>query len=674
MKLSRLLILALSISIAILACREDEMGFIPSGNTETMSTVNLTGFVTDPDGNPVMGATVQYDTEDAVTDDTGYYILENVEASSKHASLVVTKSGFFSGSRTFRTSDSGTVFHRVTLIPLGNALNFTGGNGSVATNLVNIDFPENSVKDELTGELYNGEVEIFIKHIGTDEFAMPGDLTSINQNDELEILHSYGMVFVEMFADDGRKLNVADGQAVSMTYEIPEELLATAPETIKMWWFDYDAGVWREEGEARREGSRWVGSVAHFSCWNFDLNVPSVLVNGQIIQSNGGQSQFYVTILNDNDQGGRGSANADGSFSGRVEAGVQLELTIEYIESNCDTIVYQEMVGPFNQDTDLGDITVNLDGLPSKPSAAFIINKDDDLEKTYIFTNTSSVSGIEDTSFTTFWDFGGDGTSTEDSPTHTFSNEGLYNVTLTITATDGEVSTTTRTINVGGDSNKFASITDSRDDDTGELRLETVDAILNGKISFIYRVSAGQEMDIADGFFAVGGNSTSGDLIISEIRIKDNAPHEFREGASDNTIIAGNFPMGVADVWVPIELSWDADGVSVPTYSLTIGGQIVIIDAISTTNGGVGDVEDHLAAVMGGAMNFQWKYNSNSATSDGRYDIDNIKLYSSDSGTEIIIFEDDFEGRQNGEDLDSDYNFNSPYHQNSNDASVGEDF
>ena len=674
MKLSRLLFTALCISIAILGCRKDDMGFIPSENTEVISTVDLTGFIADPDGNPVSGASVRYDSEEAVTDDNGYYILGNVEASNEHASLQVAKNGYFSGSRTFRTSKEGTVFHRTTLVPLGTPLSFAGGSGSVANNLVSISFPENSVKDELTGDLYTGEVEVFIKHIGTDEFSMPGDLTSINENDELEILHSYGMVFVELYAEDGRKLNVADGMTASMTYEIPSDLVSTAPETIKMWWYDYDAGAWREGGAATREGSRWIGEVSHFSCWNFDLNVPSVLVTGQIVQSNGGISKFYVTFLNDDDKGGRGSANADGSFSGRVEAGVPLEFTIRYQEANFDTIVYQEFVGPFDQDTDLGDIIVDTDGIPSKPAAMFIVNQDDNDERKYSFTNTSSVSGISDISFTSSWDFGGDGTSIEESPSHTFSATGLHDITLTITAADGEVATVTQTIDVGGASNKYARITDTADDDTGELRLALDEDILTGRVSFMFRVSEGQEMNIADGFINVAGTATTGDMVITEIRLKDNIPHEFREGASDATILAADFPMGVPDVWVPVEISWNGDGVTVPLYTVSIAGQTVIIDAISTTNGGPGDVDDHLAAVVNGAMNFQWRYNSNAATSDGLYDVDNIVVFSSDSGIETIVYEDDFEGRINGEDLNPDFNMNSPYHENSYDATVGEDF
>ena len=109
------------------------------------------------------------------------------------------------------------------------------------------------------------------------------------------------------------------------------------------------------------------------------------------------------------------------------------------------------------------------------------------------------------------------------------------------------------------------------------------------------------------------------------------------------------------------------------TYSVVIGETTVITDAISTTNGGAGDVDGHLAAVIDGAANFQWKYNSNSATSDGVYQVDNIQIFSSDSGSEVLVFEDDFQGRVTGDDLNPEINPDSPYHPNSSEATVGED-
>ena len=304
--------------------------------------------------------------------------------------------------------------------------------------------------------------------------------------------------------------------------------------------------------------------------------------------------------------------------------------------------------------------------------ASFMAQVDADNSLTYDFTNNSVVNGITNTSFTSSWDFGGDGMSTEESPTYTFSDEGTYDVVLTVTASDGVVATTTETIDVTAPKNRYAVITDSTDDDTGELRL-AVDSIQNGRVTFMYRVAEGAAMDIQDGFINVAGSSTTGDFSLVEVRLKDNAPHEFREGASDATIAAANFPMGAPDVWVPIEVSWLADGTNAPTYSVVIGGQTVITDAVSTTNGGAGDVDGHLAAVKDGAANFQWKYAGNSAISDGMYHVDDIVVYSSDSGSEVEIFSDNFQGRVANQSLNPDDNADSPYHVNSADASVGED-
>ena len=313
---------------------------------------------------------------------------------------------------------------------------------------------------------------------------------------------------------------------------------------------------------------------------------------------------------------------------------------------------------------------------PSSVVASFAAQVDADNSLTYNFTNNSVVNGITDTSFDSAWDFGGDGTSTEESPAYTFSGEGTYDVVLTVTASDGVVATSTETVEVTAPKNRYASITDMTDDDTGELRYAAMDSIQNGRITFMYRVAEGPvDMDIQDGFINVAGNSTTGDFSLVEVRLKDNAPHEFREGASDATIAAAaaNFPEGMPDVWVPIEVSWSCDGTNLPTYSLVINGTTIITDAVSTTNGGVDDEAPHLAAVKDGAANFQWKYAGNSAISDGMFHVDDIVIYSSDSGSEVVAFEDDFQGRVAGESLNPEDNANSPYHVNSKDATVGED-
>ena len=308
---------------------------------------------------------------------------------------------------------------------------------------------------------------------------------------------------------------------------------------------------------------------------------------------------------------------------------------------------------------------------PSMVVASFTSQVDAENSLTYTFTNNSVVNGITDTSFESEWDFGGDGTSSEANPSYTFSAEGTYEVTLTVTAADGEKGTATETIEVTAPKNRYASITDTRDDDTGELRYAPMDSIRVGRVTFMYRVFE----DAKDGFISVSGTSTSGDDAIVEVRLKDNAPHEFREGASDDAIANANFPDGKTNVWIPVEVSWIAseDSSTPPKFSVIIDGQTVITDALSTTNGGDGDVPGHLEATKDGAFNFQWKYNSNSSVDEGVYQVDDIVIYSSDSGTEEIVFSDDFQGYTVGDDLDPDNNPESIYHPNCSEVTVGED-
>lgn len=327
-----------------------------------------------------------------------------------------------------------------------------------------------------------------------------------------------------------------------------------------------------------------------------------------------------------------------------------------------------------DDDDPIPDPGVNPMEDPSTPIASFQSQVDADNSLTYNFTNNSVVNGITDDSYTSAWDFGGDGTSTEANPSHTFSAEGTYEVSLTITAADGETNEASETIEVTAPKNRYALITDTSGDDTGELRLN-VDSIAVGRVSFMYRVAEGSEMDIQDGFINVTGSSTSGKNSIVEVRLKDNAPHEFREGASDETIAAANFPEGVANTWVAVEVSWASDGVGTPTYTVVIDGQTVITDAVSTTRdpNDAEMVAEHLATTIDGAHNFQWKYASNSTISDGMYHVDDIVVYSSDSGTETVVFEDNFQGRVAGDNLNPGEDATTPYHANTADASVGED-
>jgi len=158
------------------------------------------------------------------------------------------------------------------------------------------------------------------------------------------------------------------------------------------------------------------------------------------------------------------------------------------------------------------DEMMMVDPDPSNVVPSFTSQVDPDNSLTYAFTNNSLVNGIDDTSFESSWDFGGDGTSTEANPTYTFSGEGTFVVTLTVTATDGETGTATATIDVTAPRNRYVVIADLLDSDTGELRYQAMDSIRTGRVTFDYRVAEGAK----DGFINVAGTSTTGDFSLVE--------------------------------------------------------------------------------------------------------------------------------------------------------------
>lgn len=320
-----------------------------------------------------------------------------------------------------------------------------------------------------------------------------------------------------------------------------------------------------------------------------------------------------------------------------------------------------------------GDSTPGPDPDPDPATVNAGFTSEVDLENsfTYTFTNNTVIFGIDDLTGTFAWDFGGDGTSTEKNPTYTFSTAGEFLVTLTATAADGTEGTASETITVTAPKNKWASITDLLDTDTGELRVDLADSIRTGRVTFNFM----KETDSKDGFISLCGNSTTGDFMIAEVRLKNaGSSHEWREGAPSDA--PTNFPDPKDNEWVAVEMSWSANGTDVPTFSLTIDGVSVGTNLVSTTNGGDVDVPGHLEATKDGLHTIQWKYNSNSAIDDKTYSVDDIVVYSSDSGSEVVVFSDDFQGYQTGTNLNPGEDPlapTTPYHINTVDASVSEE-
>ena len=359
---SRTLFACLLIAALISSCVTDDEGFIIERNPDNS---DIFGVVTNNANEPISEALVSYRGNTVLTDEDGVYRFNDVEVGPQHNALKIEKEGYFESSRTFRTATSCVLYQSTVLQEQNFNFSFqSNAPGLVEDNRVSIRFPANSIMVEESGASYTGEVLVAMSPIDptVDRLAenMPGDLSAIEDDNTIATLQTFGMVYVEMQSPTGVKLQIAENQNVEMSYVISDDFLSKAPETIDMWSFDFDRGVWVKEGQANLNGNTYTGLVSHFSCWNYDVSAPSVIVSGQVVADLGDLNYLRVSLLNADNKGGRGSTDDQGRFSGRVEAGVELTLRISGYGPCTNITVYEEEVGPFDTDTDLGTIMIDF--------------------------------------------------------------------------------------------------------------------------------------------------------------------------------------------------------------------------------------------------------------------------------------------------------------------------
>ncbi len=376
--------LSLAFLLLMMSCQKDREVFTPIGNTVTS---DIFGVVLDKEDNAVTQASVVFQGREVFTDEYGIYEFKNVELNTVHNFLTISKDGYFEGSRTFRTLKSRTIHLQTKLVEQNFNNSFQASEGASFTDgNATLRFPANAIMIEGSDEAYDGEVKLAFKYLDPTTYEtldeMPGDLTGRNSIGELSVLSSFGMVYAELESNNGEKLQIKNGSTVRMSVELPTEIEGDANATIPMWSFDYNTGLWLEEGTANLENGKFVAEVPHFSCWNYDYSAPSIVVEGRIVDQNGnGVSGVHVWISEVGQWGG-GHGNTDmfGNFSGPVAKDVLLSIKVLGI-GECNLLsepIYEAEIGPFSEDTDLGEIVVQVISDEILMVSATILNCDGD--------------------------------------------------------------------------------------------------------------------------------------------------------------------------------------------------------------------------------------------------------------------------------------------------------
>ncbi|PSL35606.1 carboxypeptidase-like regulatory domain-containing protein [Chitinophaga ginsengisoli] len=311
---------------------------------------------------PVHNAVVTAGGENAATNEDGHFLLEDVSVPDDAAVVTVDKFGYFRGYRTLMVREGKQQYIQVELV-LQNQNNIDANTGDL------IQFPEGTLTVPPNAVLvsenqpYHGTVTVrsFYIHPEASTVAdqMPGDLRGIDKSNKQTGLRVFSMLVFTMENNFGTVLQPDPAKPVSFELMIPSELASDAPQQIPLWHFDGTTGFWKEEGQATRQGSNYVGTAGQAGFWACATTFPQITLTAKVLnQQNAPVSDTRVAVLTKtNFIPTFGYTNVEGIYYGKAASNVPLIMTLT---DNCLNLLRQQEIGPFNAATEISNVNVTL--------------------------------------------------------------------------------------------------------------------------------------------------------------------------------------------------------------------------------------------------------------------------------------------------------------------------
>lgn len=283
---------------------DDDGGINPPELVEgRMEDIALSGIVRDASGTPIEGVSIVSGSSAATTNTDGFFEFDQIQVVSvlNDRSVVrFSKAGYFDVVRSMDADDDaadGASWEVVMCKKENN--DFTSiktysssSDQTLQAGEMKIDMPQDGYKVDGTGASYTGKVKSEMVYLdpNNERFSemMPGgDLAAVRSDNSSAKLVSYGMTDLNMYAENGDKLQLKDGSKAKLTFPIPAGMGENPPASIPLWSFNEKTGLWEEEGSAALQGNVYVGEVAHFSWVNLDYPERQGTVYGYVKDDTG---------------------------------------------------------------------------------------------------------------------------------------------------------------------------------------------------------------------------------------------------------------------------------------------------------------------------------------------------------------------------------------------------
>lgn len=367
----------ISILLVFSSCRKDEISpleptFVPDEPTVEVESTFF-GLVKNSDGEALSAVTVITEAGEIITDENGYFIVENSPLDQEGSLVKAVRRGYYDAYRFVMPSPGTSAYIEIIMtkkVSQGTVAASSTRTFDLADNTT-LTLNANTIANE-DGTAYSGDYEVFIHYYNpadagfVEEF--PGDLRGITALGEEVQLVSYGMMAVELVSSSGEPLNLLAGTTARWEIGV-DPSLTDLPDEMPLWSLDENSGVWQEEGMATLVDGKYVGEPTHFSFWNCDYPYPMVELKGVVV----GQNQFPLPRVNvhvktKNGISGYAITDSEGRFRGKVPKDEELELSLY---SSCGDSLFRDL-GALSVDTDLEEIELTQSNLVSEFSGVFL--------------------------------------------------------------------------------------------------------------------------------------------------------------------------------------------------------------------------------------------------------------------------------------------------------------
>ena len=269
------------------------------------------------------------------TDENGYYIFSDLTPSDE---VVVNfeKEGYLLGSTKIQlkslSGDNTTASNYLEYTMRAHNYQWDYDNtGEIDNAYLNIDASVSY--SDLEGNPYTGTIsaELTILDIATDEgkSLFSGSFKGINSNGDIVLFESYGLISIQLKDNNANTLSFANGETGTLTFDKISS--QEAADTIPLWYYDYDQGLWFEEGYAElKEDGTYRGEISHLGTWSLNIPLeedPGIYI-GRIIDVNGAPiGDVRVYAVGENWVSSDLTTNENGVFELHVIPDESFELT-----------------------------------------------------------------------------------------------------------------------------------------------------------------------------------------------------------------------------------------------------------------------------------------------------------------------------------------------------------